>query len=98
MHSERKPNNSTVLTMERVPLRSNFSIDAILPEIVNRAPSEPSPAPSPSTVSDAGDSSDGDVNVDLDYESEIEGKNSFTIIWIISHQVQNKRKTHSNLC
>lgn len=74
---ERKPDESTLLTMARVPLRSNFSIDAILPEIANRSPTEPSPAPS--TGSEADDSSDGDVNVDMDYDTENEGKSSHQI-------------------
>lgn len=56
----------TILTMARTPLKSNFSINAILPEITD-APSELSP--SPSNISDQ-DYSDGDVNVDMDSECE----------------------------
>lgn len=71
--SEHKSDEITLLPMmARVPLRSNFSIDAILPEIANRSPTERSPVPS--TTSDADDLSDGDVNVDLEYESNNEGK------------------------
>lgn len=70
---KREQSESTFLaTMARVPLKSNFSINAILPEIADRdTPPEGSPAPSaPSEMDDA--SSDGDVNVD--YETENEGK------------------------
>lgn len=71
---KREHNESTFLaTMARVPLKSNFSINAILPEIAERdtPPTEGSPSPSaPSEMDDA--SSDGDVNVD--YETENEGK------------------------
>lgn len=70
---KREQNEPTFLsTMARVPLKSNFSINAILPEITGSdTPPEGSPAPSaPSEMDDA--SSDGDVNVD--YESENEGK------------------------
>lgn len=72
---KRERDESTLLsTMARVPLKSNFSINAILPEIAERdSPPEASPAPSPSATSDVDDmSSDGDVNVD--YESENEGE------------------------
>lgn len=74
---KREHTESTFLaTMARVPLKSNFSINAILPEIADRdtPPNDDgSPAPSaPSEMDDA--SSDGDVNVD--YESENEGKHS----------------------
>lgn len=61
--------DSTVISMARVPLKSNFSINAILPDLANRTPTELSPMPS--TASDA-ESSDGDVNVD--YESDVEGR------------------------
>lgn len=73
IEKKREEDESTLITtMARVPLRSNFSINAILPEIADRdTPPEGSPAPSgPSDADDA--SSDGDVNVD--YESENEGK------------------------
>lgn len=74
MNKSGRKDDSTLLTMARVPLKSNFSIDAILPEIVNRRPTEQSPEPI--TTSDADDSSDGDadINVDMDYESEIDGE------------------------
>lgn len=72
---KREQNESTYLPqMARVPLKSNFSINAILPEIADRdTPShDGSPTP-PSATSEMDDaSSDGDVNVD--YESENEGK------------------------
>lgn len=75
--SEKKceQNESTFLSrMARVPLKSNFSINAILPEIADRdTPSHdgsPTPPSAASEIDDA--SSDGDVNVD--YESENEGK------------------------
>lgn len=71
---KREQDDSTFLsTMARVPLKSNFSINAILPEIAERdTPPQASPAPSaPSDVDDV-NSDDGDVNVD--YESDTEGK------------------------
>lgn len=80
--SEHKPEEITLITMARAPHRSNFSIDALLPDL-QRSPTERSPVPS--TTSDADDLSDGDVNVDLEYESNNEGKlASFSLIyWII---------------
>lgn len=73
---KRERDESTLLsTMARVPLKSNFSINAILPEIADRD-SLPEGSPVPSATSDADDiSSDGDVNVD--YESENEGKHQW---------------------
>lgn len=68
--------DSTVISMARVPLKSNFSINAILPDLANRSPTELSPQPS--TTSDA-ESSDGDVNVD--YESDNEGRSTFFFLW-----------------
>lgn len=72
---KREPTESTFLaTMARVPLKSNFSINAILPEIADRdTPPDDDGSPVPSAPSEMDDaSSDGDVNVD--YESENEGK------------------------
>lgn len=72
---KREPTESTFLaTMARVPLKSNFSINAILPEIADRdTPPDDDGSPAPSAPSEMDDaSSDGDVNVD--YESENEGK------------------------
>lgn len=57
----------TILAMARAPLKSNFSINAILP---NLTATPPQLSPSPSNMSEQ-DYSDGDVNVDI--ESEIEG-------------------------
>lgn len=64
---------SNMSTAPRIPFaKSNFSINALLPEIAERdTPPEGSPTPSPMSDVDDG-SSDGDVNVD--YESDIEGK------------------------
>lgn len=76
IEKKREQNESTFLaTMARVPLKSNFSINAILPEIAERdTPPERSPSPSaPSECMDDA-SSDGDVNVD--YETENEGKHT----------------------
>lgn len=64
----RREEDSTLITMARAPLKSNFSINAILPEIANRTPTDGSPAPS--SVSEP-ESDDADVIVD--YESENEG-------------------------
>lgn len=73
---KREQDDSTMLsTMARVPLKSNFSINAILPEIADRdTPPEGSPAPSAGSDVDDANSDDGDVNVD--YESDTEGKHS----------------------
>lgn len=69
---KREKYESTLLsTMARVPLKSNFSINAILPDIDRDTPPEGSPAPSATSEPDD-ISTDGDVNVD--YESENEGK------------------------
>lgn len=57
----------TILAMARAPLKSNFSINAILPNLTETPPEL---SPSPSNTSEQ-DYSDGDVNVDI--ESEIEG-------------------------
>lgn len=62
--------STLISTMARVPLKSsNFSINAILPEITRETPQEASPAPS---VECDDDSSNEDVNVD--YESDLEGE------------------------
>lgn len=63
---------ATILSMARAPLKSNFSINAILPNLTS-GPSELSPSPSNTSEQDY---SDGDVNVDI--ESDIEG--NFTIL------------------
>lgn len=79
--SERKleQDSTFISTMARVPLKSNFSINAILPEIAERdTPPEASPAPSATSDVDDVNSDDGDVNVD--YESDTEGKIS-KFIW-----------------
>lgn len=59
----------TILPAARTPLKSNFSINAILPNLTS-APSALS-TPSPSNASEQ-EYSDGDVNVDV--ESETDGK------------------------
>lgn len=64
----RREEEPTLLTMARVPLKSNFSINAILPDLANRTPTEGSPAPS--TASEPDDSDDGDVIVDYDTDNE----------------------------
>lgn len=79
---KREQEESTLLsTMARVPSKLNYSINSILPELVDRdTPAEASPAPS--AESDADNvSTDGDVNVD--YESDMEGK----------HQLIEQKKT-----
>lgn len=58
---------STIIQMARTPIKSSFSINALLPEITSAPPSELSP--SPSTISEQ-DYSDGDVNVDMDSDAE----------------------------
>lgn len=65
----RREEDSTLITMARAPLKSNFSINAILPEIANRTPTEGSPAPSSASEPDESD----DADVIVDYESENEG-------------------------
>lgn len=74
MNKSGRKDDSTLLTMARVSLKSNFSIDAILSKTVNRRPTEQ--YPEPITTCDADDSSDADadINVDMDYESEIDGE------------------------
>lgn len=72
---EQSESTTFLSTMARVPLKSNFSINAILPEIADRdtPPNDDDGSPAPSAPSEMDDaSSDGDVNVD--YESENEGK------------------------
>lgn len=59
---------STLFTMAKTPLRSNFSINAILPEITDASPA-PTPSPSPSILSDQEFSND----INVDGESELEG-------------------------
>lgn len=61
----------TILAMARAPLKSNFSINAILPNLTTTPPEL---SPSPSNLSEQ-DYSDGDVNVDI--ESDIEGNHRF---------------------
>lgn len=86
---KREQNESTYLSqMARVPLKSNFSINAILPEIADRdTPShDGSPTP-PSAASELDDaSSDGDVNVD--YETENEGKQFWQKIYFSQKKFQ----------
>lgn len=75
---KREHDESTLLsTMARVPSKSNFSINTILPELVDRdTPAEASPAPSAESDADNA-STDGDVNVD--YESDMEGKHHYCL-------------------
>lgn len=70
----------TILAMARAPLKSNFSINAILP---NLTATPPELSPSPSNISEQ-DYSDGDVNVDI--ESEIEGNYSIEILFRLFHK------------
>ncbi|XP_055298961.1 forkhead box protein fkh-2-like [Sitodiplosis mosellana] len=76
---EKKRENgvSTLLsTMALVPSKSNFSINTILPELMDRDTSAEA-SPVPSAESDADNAStDGDVNVD--YESDMEDAPSTT--------------------
>lgn len=65
--------HQTILSMARTPLRSNFSINAILPETMQTSPAPtPSPSPpcqSPSINSDQEDLSDVNVDIESDFEA-----------------------------
>lgn len=78
---EKTREETTMLSnMPRVSLKSNFSINAILPEIMDREtpPPERSPASPMSDCEDA--STDGDVIVD--YDSDNEGEFTFKQICV----------------
>lgn len=59
--------HTKLFSMAKTPILSNFSINAILPEITDASPA-PTPSPSPSISSDQEFSND--VNVDVESESE----------------------------
>lgn len=97
--SERKREDESTLisTMARVPLKSNFSINAILPDLNRDTPPEASPAPSPVSDVDDVNSDDGDVNVD--YESDTEGKHQTSIFHVQFFQtkvIKNLKKLEKN--
>lgn len=68
-----QPQHQTTLSMARTPLRSNFSINAILPETMQESPAPtPSPSPpcqSPSLASASEDLSDVNVDIESDFET-----------------------------
>lgn len=89
----RREEDSTLITMARTPLKSNFSINAILPEIANRTPPEGSPAPSSASEPDESD----DADVIVDYESENEGNYpSHTVFYLICFFFFSFRKSVEN--